>query len=564
MKKILFVALAALVMLAFIACTASSPPTESEAPSVETETPTESPTVSSTASPAAPTSPEPSPTVETEYYSANLTTYQVTAAQPDNPYDIAYQEKVDSEISLKLAGSDYSIEAPFAAIDPYGTSALSMLLYFEDEPGYVSYTIHSPNSDASYTKTFDEVSVKHYIEVFGLFPNITNEITVRLYDEPGNLLKEASYLIDVPSITLAGVSDPNNPLALSVVSSTTGVSDGLFAMMGTIQSGHGYKNVYFYDNEGLLRGVLDTHYRADTLLQIGEGFLYPYDTRTIVHVSALGKTIALYRLNGYTMHHDLEIDKHGNIMVLVTKSSSGFQEDYMVTIDKDTGEIIGELDFKILFGDNADFFRLNGTDWLHANSIDYIDQKGGNLIVSSREASIIFSVTGADSGEYALEYIINEGTNASKLGLSDLNLSQQGEVNYCLGQHSAYYISGDDENHYQIVYYNNFYSRNNNRSSSSHPTSNLVPYEDIPGVDEMSFMTVLEIDTTSMTFSESHTIKFGFSRIRSSAIKYQDNYIASSTQVHEVVEVDADFNIVLKLTLRKSGVYRCNKYKIYD
>ena len=174
------------------------------------------------------------------------------------------------------------------------------------------------------------------------------------------------------------------------------------------------------------------------MLQLSDSFLYPYDTKTIVHVSLLGKTLAISLLDGYTMHHDLEVDKNGNIMALVTKSGSGYKEDWMITIDKETGEIIEELDFKTLFGDNRSFFKLNCTDWLHANSLDYIDQKGGNLIVSSRETSMIFSITGVDSDEYALEYIINEGTNAQKLDLADINIAPHGAVNYTIGQHTAY------------------------------------------------------------------------------------------------------------------------------
>ena len=568
MKKLLFIIITALLILSLAACsTQEAAPTQTGAQETAPSTkPGQTPEITPepTPEPTPVPTPEPTPEVITEYIETSPAVYSVSISEPSNPYNMEYQSQVDAELSTQISSGQFSMSAPFISIDPYGTNQLCMLVHFVDAEGYVSYTVNSPHSFASYTKKMGEISSSHSLEVFGLFPNAENEIVVSLYNEHDQLLKQATYTIDVPSIRLSGVNDSNNPLSVTLVASEPGVSDGLFGMMGTIESGHGYENVYFYDNEGYLRGMLETSFRADTMLQLGDSFLYPYNTKTIVHVSMLGKTLAIYNTENYTMHHDLEVDKDGNIMALVTKNGSGYKEDWMITIDKDTGEIIHEYDFKTLFGDNAGFYKLNGTDWLHANSIDYIDQKGGNLIISSRESSMLFSITGVDTGEYILEYLINEGTNTQKLGLEDLALAPIGEVNYCIGQHSAYYIPGNDENHYQIVYYNNFYSRNSTSTSSSHPTGNLVKYEDIPGVDEKSFMSVLDIDTDSMTFSEAYTIEFRFSRIRSSAIKYEGNYIASSTQIHQVVEVDADFNVVLELLLRKSGVYRCNKYNIFD
>ena len=563
MKKYIWIALAILLAFGLTACGA---PAENEmADTAQTVKPEESatpvPPPEPTEQPDPETTPQPLPEAETEYVEAGLTLFDMPGREPGNPYDMAYQSEVRSALATQIEAGSYTMEAPFASIDPYGTSQLSMLLYFSGASGYVSYTIASPYSDEAYTKTVSEAADEHYIEVFGLYPDTTNQVIVSLYNEHDQMVKQATYTLEVPSIKLGGVSDPNNPLSVKIVSSGSGLSKGLFGMMGTIEPGHGYENVYFYDNHGYLRGMFDTEFRADTMLRLEDGFLFPYDTTTIVYVTDLGETIAMYNLPGYKMHHDLEVDSSGNILALVTKSGSGYKEDRLLSIDMETGEIEKELDFKTLFGNLGSFYKLNGGDWLHANSIDYIDQKGGNIIVSGRENSMLFSLTGVDSGEFSLEYVINEGRNAAKMGVEEVNLAPAGDVNYCLGQHSAYYIPGSDEDHYQIVYYNNFYTLNNENGSRK----NLINYTDITGGKLKSYATVLDIDIEAMTFGEALTIELDFSKVRSSAIKWMDNYIVSSTEVSQIFELDKDFNVILELALGgRSGVYRCNKYQIYD
>ena len=552
MRKVIILLMTVSLVFGLVACQADIAGTEVATESTTAEV---SSSPQESAEPAQEPTPTPLPTVVTEYYTVELDSYEVSVSQPGNPYKISYQQEVNDEIDAQLEANEYSLKDPFVCIDPYGTSHLSMLMVFEDAEGYASYTIHSPYSDSEDTKTFADITTDYSLAIFGLYPDVTNEITVCIYNEYDQLLKQADYTIDVPSISLSGVEDPNNPLSVEVVEASDGISYGLFAMTGTIEDGHDYEDVYFYDNEGYLRGMYVTDYRADNVLQIEDGFLFTYDTTTIVYASYTGETLAYYDISGYIMHHDLCIDGKGHILTLVTKRGSSTREDWLISIDQETGEIVTALDFKEIFGSQGSFYDLNGGDWLHANAVNYVDQKDGNIIISSRETAMMFSITGFDTGEYKLEYVINEGSNAEALEVDDVNLTPVGDVTYNVGQHSVMYIPGEDENHYQLLYYNNFYNSN----------SRGVNYSHVGDVNDMSFITLLDIDVETMTFSVNKTLQLDFSSIRSSAYKYQDNYIASSTQVSQVFELDSDFNIVLELKLGNgSGVYKCNKFSIYD
>ncbi|MBT3319157.1 MAG: hypothetical protein HN389_05235 [Clostridia bacterium] len=519
---------------------------------------------------------EPEPEIVVEYVTAELTSYEVKVQPNANPYSMSQQGLINSELRRLDLDRVFSLADPFVCIDPYRTSQLAMLMTFDDVLGYASYTIASPYGDEVYTKSFkdDGLTSAYELQIFGLFPNTENNIIVRIYDADDNLLKQADYTIDVPSMKFtdekeAELADVNNPADLSIVETTGEASDGLYALIGCINPTHANQNMFFYDNNGYLRGLIYTAFRSNNLMMVEDGFIYANDRKQVIHSSFIGETIAIYETGSHSIHHDIVLDKDGNIIALTTNDddATGNKEDWIIVIDKDTGEIIYEIDFKEYFGDMGDYYGRNNGDWMHLNSVDYIDAKGGTIVISSREMAAIFSFTGFDTQELALEYVINEGINAEIFGITDAILAPVGDVNYNLGQHSVRIIPGVDDEHYQIIYYNNFSADNNWRTSDEFPDKDIIDYyPDIPTAGEYSYATLLNINTAEMTFEEVGTIELAHSRRRSSAQKFLDNYIVASTEVGEIFELDADFNIIIKFLLagEKNGVYRCFKYSIYD
>lgn len=236
--------------------------------------------------------PEPEPEIIVEYAQAALVSYDVKIQPNADPYSLAQQGLINSEFRRQILDSAFSLTDPFVCIDPYRTSQLAMLMMFDDVVGYASYTIKSPYGDKEYTKSFknDGITSAYELQIFGLFPNIENNIVVSLYDADDNLLKQADYTIDVPSITFgeekdAELADVNNPADLSIVQNDGELSDGLYAMLGCINKTHGNKNIFFYDNNGILRGVIHTSGRSNSFIPVKDGFVFPSDRKEVVHTS---------------------------------------------------------------------------------------------------------------------------------------------------------------------------------------------------------------------------------------------------------------------------------------
>ena len=535
----------------------------------------EAPTIEAPAetAPPEPTA-EPVQEIVAEYLEADLESYEVQAKASENPYQLNYQQQVRRELYHQTNYGTYDLASPFACIDPFRTSQLAMLLAFDDVEGYASYKILSPYGNEEYSKSFKDggVNTSYELEIFGLFPNVQNEIVVSIHDEQDNLLKEAYYTIDVPAITLGAekdalLADLNNPVDLSIVRKVGEASDGLFAMIGCINKVIANQGVFFYDNNGYLRGAIYTDYRANNLTMVEDGFVYANNGKEVVHTSMIGETRAIYGTANHTIHHDVILDNNGDIIMLTTNDDDEpNKEDWVIKIDKETGEIVYEIDFKEFFGDMGEYYLRNNGDWMHLNSIDYIDRKGGNIIVSSREMAGIFSFTGFDAQALELEFVINEGQNAQTFGIEDVNLAPVGDVTYNLGQHSVRFIAGEDDDHFQIVYYNNFSADNNWRTSDDFPDKDIIDYyTEIPEAGTFSYATLLNINTADMTFELEDKIELLHARRRSSAQKYLDNFVVASTDVGQVFELDGDFNIILqfKLSGEKNGVYRCYKFDIY-
>jgi len=163
--------------------------------------------------------------------------------------------------------------------------------------------------------------------------------------------------------------------------------------------------------------ITNTSGRSNSFIPVKDGFVFPSDRKEVVHTSYIGETIAIYETGNHSIHHDVILDSSGNIIALTSNDDDkGNKEDWIIVIDKDTGEIVYEIDFKEYFGDMGDYYQRNQGDWLHLNSVDYSDRKGGTIIISSREMAAIFSFTGIDSVQTRGRVIIDNRS----LGRCDL------------------------------------------------------------------------------------------------------------------------------------------------
>ena len=101
----------------------------------------------------------------------------------------------------------------------------------------------------------------------------------------------------------------------------------------------------------------------------------------------LGEQINEWPIDAYLQHHDVLEKPDGNFIVAVTNHSADTGLDFMIEMDRNSGEVIKEWDFReVLDVDRFDLF-FHSYDWLHVNSIFY-DEADGGIIVSGRSQGI--------------------------------------------------------------------------------------------------------------------------------------------------------------------------------
>lgn len=88
--------------------------------------------------------------------------------------------------------------------NPFGTNTQSLYVYFcTDAAVSVQYTIHMDRSDISdFTQTAyqsETYQTEHELQLIGLIPDETNEITLKLTDAEGNV-EERTISYDMPSL----------------------------------------------------------------------------------------------------------------------------------------------------------------------------------------------------------------------------------------------------------------------------------------------------------------------------------------------------------------------------
>ena len=123
----------------------------------------------------------------------------------------------------------------------------------------------------------------------------------------------------------------------------------------------------------------------------------------------LGKVYTEFSLPG-GYHHDYFEMANGNLLVSSDdfNSDAGTVEDYIVELDRQTGEIVKKFDLKkVLNTDDGKSENWSSYDWFHNNSVWY-DEKTNVVILSGRHKDAVIAID-YDSGK--LKWIIGDPTN---------------------------------------------------------------------------------------------------------------------------------------------------------
>ena len=325
-------------------------------------------------------------------------------------------EEVDKSVSLittqqekeknfKIEG--YTIDNPNVILNPYGNSPLTALICFETEEEITpTITVKGKDSLTTYTHTFEK-NKKHYLPIYGLYANYENEINIEYVKDSKTITKTIKIKTDkLPEDMVLPTNIKKNEEKLS--------NDLYFFT----PSSKGYTMAY--DVNGDVRWYLtnnalwkiDRLENGHLLLSTERLVNSPYYMTGMYEMDLLGKIYTEYSLPG-GYHHDYYEMENGNLLVASDDfdNNYGTVEDYIVELDRNTGEIIKTWDLKnILNMEDGKSENWSSYDWFHNNSVWY-DKNTNSITLSGRHQDAVINID-YESGK--LNWIIGDPTNWSE------------------------------------------------------------------------------------------------------------------------------------------------------
>ncbi len=312
---------------------------------------------------------------------------------------IENQEKAEN----KFDSEGYTFDNPNVILNPYGNSPLTALVIFETaKEEKISVVIKGKDKLSTYSHTFDE-GRRHYIPIYGLYADMENEVVLKMNDKEKVLKIKTDKLPD------------DFILPTKVTKDEDKLTNDLYFFS---PSSKGY--MCAYDTNGDVRWYLDetaiweiNRLKNGHLLVSTERLVNtPYYSTGLYEMDMLGKVYIEYSLPGGYHHDYFEMDS-GNILVASNDfdNEDGTVEDYIVELDRNTGNIVKRFDLKdILNMEDGKSENWTNYDWFHNNSVWY-DKKSNSITLSGRHQDIVVNID-YDSGK--LNWILGDNTNFSK------------------------------------------------------------------------------------------------------------------------------------------------------
>ena len=292
------------------------------------------------------------------------------------------EKQIQDENKLEISG--YTLDDPNVVLNPYEISPLTALVIFEtDEEVSPEVTIHGDSDLTTYTHTFAK-GTEHYLPIYGLYAGRENKVTIKCGDEEKELTIKTDELPD------------DFILPTSVKKDESKLSNDLYFYT---PSSSGYTAAY--DVNGDVRWYL-TESAIWEINRLDNGRLLvsterlaevPYYSTGLYEMDMLGKIYTEYSLPG-GYHHDYYEMENGNLLVASDdfNNDSGTVEDYVVEIDRKTGNIVKTFDLKdilkITDGKSENWIEY---DWFHNNSVWY-DKKTNSITLSGRHQDAVINI----------------------------------------------------------------------------------------------------------------------------------------------------------------------------
>lgn len=311
----------------------------------------------------------------------------------------------NKEKDFKTEG--YTIDNPNVILNPYGNSPLTALILFEtNEEVSPTVTIVGKDENTTFTHTFN-ASQEHLLSIYGLYADYNNEVIIE-YEVDGETI---SKTINIQTEEL-----PDDFILPTRVEADKENLDNQLYFFTPSSSGY----TCAYDVNGDVRWYL-TNYALWKIDRLENGHLLvsterlvnpPYYMTGLYEMDLLGKIYVEYSLPG-GYHHDYYEMENGNLLIASDdfNNAKGTVEDYIVELDRKTGEIVKTFDLKnVLNMSDGKSENWTDYDWFHNNSVWY-DENTNSITLSGRHQDAVINID-YETGE--LNWIIGDPTNWSE------------------------------------------------------------------------------------------------------------------------------------------------------
>ncbi|MFV0441410.1 MAG: aryl-sulfate sulfotransferase [Lachnospirales bacterium] len=421
--------------------------------------------------------------------------------------DVTFSEKsqvsVDERMGNSFTQGDYTLANPLITVDPYDVSPLTAIIMFNTEkPSSVTVTVKGIDSSVDISNTFDEVSTTHSIPVLGLYGGTDNQVVVDVTYDDGTT--ESNTL----SIQTEEIGDVLYDVDMETNIDTESNGKLIFFEGNRNFAVDNNGDVRWYFGSDLLAGNMGSPLR---LLENGNIAIIneelssaPYYASGIYEMNYLGKIIKSYEV--VHAHHEITELPNGNLLVPSKSPDRDTEEDYIVEIDRVTGEIVKTIDlYEILDIDKIaddvyvkiDNYNQNMAeglteeevmdlavtagehDWFHLNSMSYND---GELVLSGRHQDMVVNI---DYETCEVNWILTDPSDKLPESLQAKLLTPVGEnFEYQYGQHA-------------IIYENNILTLYDNGNHRSKDVDSVIS-----DADNYSRGVAYQIDDEQMTVQQ--------------------------------------------------------------
>lgn len=288
-------------------------------------------------------------------------------------------------------------------VNPSGIAPLTALLDLElDMPVKVDLYMEGKNGLASdVSHSFEETGMNVSLPILGLYPDNSNQVELTFYTLENQVIGSKVYEIqtdplndDLPFITI-------NEINLSQLDDKwTFVS--YYGNSGELLPNH----PFIFDAFNDIRWFLDFRnhpqlsqlFYGDGMERLENGNFYfgfwefgdveSDHANKIYEMNMFGEILNTWDMPGYKFHHEVVEKPNGNFLVTVDKEGEPTVEDYIIEIDRNSGDIINEWDLNQSLDNTRDAMTDDEEDWFHANAVVY-DESDNTILVSGRTQGLI-------------------------------------------------------------------------------------------------------------------------------------------------------------------------------